>query len=576
MSSWRYVAVVATAAALLQCSAAPSASPRYSFFNSSATGNWPLLTERFILLADNQTQHLYGKPIWLRAGAAPKFLSAAVRPLQLDLYGQDLLKEVVTKQRGNKMPMIHLGDALNFSCQVEMTRFFGLMEDATQPAAGYERTTWVLAPGNHDGYFFGNEGRSDSWSDACTNGGGPVTHADFIRRYLAELAGQFPWLGDLNADSGIRVEPAVPPDNGSFVQGVAWHLDSAKPWLSYVVQLVDMTAKQYGGVPPNTQTVFGLLFDTSEYDDSPVLISQSARLATARLPAAPAQYDAGETGNIRADQVAAARTLLETAVSRTALKPFVVLMGHHPFNALTESAQSAIEEIRHDYFVPIYVSAHTHHAQYFVNETGPFNWLELNLGSVLDWQPEFRDFALSRNTDTGFVEVQTKQYQLDQTWHLNSDPDWEAKQDGKRYYLSNLEVSTLCPSLTHALCDDKMQDVLMQVELNEFLYSIEEFPTLSSDAWPVEDGVALTSDAHVIAAIHELLKPGSDLRRVTLFAQQLQRFDENRNASPHNGKTHADYRLQQALWASQRMHAKARFPEANQTYFILPVEPTTP
>src|SRR5882757_11282719 len=73
----------------------PPVDARYDFLNSSARGTWPTLAGPVLLVADNQTQHLYGDPFWMRSGVAPKFLHTAVRPLQLDLYGQDLLRWVI-------------------------------------------------------------------------------------------------------------------------------------------------------------------------------------------------------------------------------------------------------------------------------------------------------------------------------------------------------------------------------------------------------------------------------------------------------------------------------------------------
>ena len=72
-----------------------------------------------------------------------------------------------------------------------------------------------------------------------------------------------------------------------FLDGVAWRLDKTAHWRSYVVQLVNLSLRA------NESSAYGLLLDTSEYDDPPVSISDT--------PAGV--YDAGETGNVRDDQI---------------------------------------------------------------------------------------------------------------------------------------------------------------------------------------------------------------------------------------------------------------------------------
>jgi hypothetical protein len=60
--------------------------------------------------------------------------------------------------------------------------------------AGLQQT-WVMAPGNHDAYFFGNDAAADrltwrDWQRACVRGGSLMTKDRFVRSYLQVLFAQ--------------------------------------------------------------------------------------------------------------------------------------------------------------------------------------------------------------------------------------------------------------------------------------------------------------------------------------------------------------------------------------------------
>ena len=355
-------------------------SSSYAFYMNQPTGAaWTPAMRYVILVADNQTQHLYGDPFWMRSELGARAIHTAVRPLQLDLYGQDLLRWVLAyddlANSGDGLPIIHLGDGLNFSCEVEMNTFFVNMARAAVP--------WAMAPGNHDGYFFGTEANSTDWGKACENGGRPINHADFVRRYLDVLQKKY-GLPSLAGASGRWQRDAPTQGDVGFLDGLAWSLDASHPWRSFVTQLLNVREAN-SPVP-----AYVVLLDTSDYDEPPVLLGDGK------------QVDAGNTGSIRGAQIAAARDLLATrvpagsAVNQT--RPLVVLMGHHPYGVLTPDSRERMDSLMADMSAVTYVSAHTHTAQYFVNPGPKASWLELNLGSVLDWSPEFRQFSLSVNS----------------------------------------------------------------------------------------------------------------------------------------------------------------------------------
>jgi hypothetical protein len=506
-------------------------------------------------VADNQTQHLYNDPFLMRSKIGVGLVGASVRPVQLDLYGQDLLRWVIDYDIKGKTqtPIIHLGDGLNFSCAVEMQRFFESMDRATQG-----QLPWVMAPGNHDGYFFGNEASSTFWNTACKRGGGPVDHSSFIRQYLAVIQKEFK-LPSLQGERWQSSAPA-PGQPTPFLDSMEWHIDSQRHYLSWIVQLVNLSESD-----PTLPRVYALLFDTSEYEQPPTLIANSK------------QVDAGSTGSILRDQIEAAQRLLDAhSNSAPSEKPVILLMGHHNFGALTEPTQKAIQALREKYHVALYVSAHTHHSQYF--ENGDSRWLELNLGSVLDWTPEYRTLSLNQSQDKKQIELKTPQHLLEADWAKGTegtphaaDPTWQAKPGEPRYYMSFLEAGTFCVK-GGLVCSSQMQQKLMETELEEIKYSISIFKTTSSRRWPQNT----QSDQDVLAAIGAA-KASHDVTRETELAQQLQAFDEERvavpsDASPESqpGERHGEYRLWQALYASMRMRTRVTLPDSGQGFFVFP------
>src|SRR6185295_16085854 len=77
-----------------------------------------------------------------------------------------------------------------------------------------------------------------------------------------------------------------------------------------------------------------------------------------------------------------------------------VLMHHHPYDALGSRTKSRMDALREAGGMPFQVSAHTHSGRWLLHgshledpEPDPRDrdtWLELNLGSILDWPLEYR------------------------------------------------------------------------------------------------------------------------------------------------------------------------------------------
>ena len=130
----------------------PSLPADWSILVGQPTGT--VLTDSIVLVADNQLHNIYSDPVKLfRTAFTDKLISTSIRPALQDFYGQDVLHYVVSEEFEDR-PIVHLGDACDFSCTGEFAKFFSIMKSADGE--------WVMAPGNHDGYFFGNEHRRRS------------------------------------------------------------------------------------------------------------------------------------------------------------------------------------------------------------------------------------------------------------------------------------------------------------------------------------------------------------------------------------------------------------------------------
>ncbi len=108
------------------------------------------LTPSINIVSDNQRHEMLGGGVdWFRYAHADRLFKVAIRPPQLDLFGQDVMREMLTMTDGF---VLHLGDACDVSNTGEFGRFAWDMQLATDG--------WAMTPGNHDGFFFGNSSRT--------------------------------------------------------------------------------------------------------------------------------------------------------------------------------------------------------------------------------------------------------------------------------------------------------------------------------------------------------------------------------------------------------------------------------
>ena len=338
------------------------------------------------LVADNQQFHIGNEPFLFRSGATDRNVSSsAARVPQQDLFGNSLLGLAATDSRAM---IVHLGDAMDLSCAAEWDAFKHTLDTSGRPS-------WFWAPGNHDGYFFGNFiGPSWTWRAACGPSSSPMSKDQILAKYIAHL----------QTYSNNTLDPA----RGSFscaagascggLRGAAWHIESGdRFYRSFVVQELAVPAPAGVVLPPgsNVSGVSLMLIDTSTYERPP-------RIA----PSEPMfRYAAGESGHLGPAQLAIIERWLDVATKQGRR---VILAGHHPFNDIDESDRTRLQELMDTYHVATYVSAHTHWGTYYGHAgASTYSWLEPNLGSILDYDAEFGELSLgvSERSDQHFVRM---------------------------------------------------------------------------------------------------------------------------------------------------------------------------
>ncbi|MCI0342691.1 MAG: metallophosphoesterase, partial [Planctomycetales bacterium] len=305
------------ATAVVAASLAPAAGCRcHDYFDirapyelaSSPPGPLAPIGPPLLLVADSQFHHLTGSAVGYRALLFDWAVSTAIRPVPLDMFSPWVLAHALATAPPGAVA-IHLGDACDLSTVGEFVRFRDAMERSGLP--------WVFAPGNHDGYFFGNE-QSDSgltsalrailslfgldaardpdrmWEDSSLGSDGPMRKDLVVRLALASLALERAAPPGLRAALGIRsllpsspdedrlraIAQQIPPGRGEWslptgallgvlpLRSVRWNVDPVHEYRSYLVQEL-LLPPRAGSPGPRVRL---LLLDTANYDEPPVLL----------------------------------------------------------------------------------------------------------------------------------------------------------------------------------------------------------------------------------------------------------------------------------------------------------------
>lgn len=512
----------------------------------SLKGNWGIPPQEPLVgvpasldvavIADNQIHHLYGNPVWLRSGFTNQLVSATIRPVQLDFYAPAILQWIV-ENVGNRRPLVHLGDALNAGCVSEWETFVAIMN---QTGRG-----WVMAPGNHDAYYFGNGHFAlDDWLSVCDKGDGGdgrMTKDRLIEYYLRALSSQglLTLPQTIEAGKVIRVSQAtaVAPRRSNFleVKEVAWRIDRGRPWRSFVVQRLSLSLRS-APLP-----VVVVLLDTNQYARQPGL-----------LPWWFGARNAGVNGELLADQI----NIVDDWLARGQVN---FLMGHHPYEVITSQGKNAINRWRRERGMALYVSGHTHTAQWFVHEGEKTNWLELNVGSTTDWPPEFRTLYTEQAEVTDKVGLRSQRQQVAELWNAECDSDWEVDPDSPYFYIRYRDLVTPDPTET--------QVALMNTLLATHSWALQKIPSGTDNTrWP--PGTA--SDDEVLAKIEVTIEKTTSLNPKVSLARQLRDFEATRSVK--NPDDRKQFHLCQAMWSSKYDLDGVRAPGVDDAYLLAPKE----
>lgn len=328
-----------------------------------------------VLLADNQFRQPDGLPTFIHTRLPGTVNQSARRPVAVEAFGEDLFSALLghiqqfTQQ--HRPLVVHLGDAMDYSCLGEWQRFVRAMDRHQQP--------WLLVPGNHDGFWSGltHAGSEDKfeakakwwtseygrdrtvWQMQCgahQSESQVLSKPSFIKKYverfypLASIDGRFrmskPWSrGDLATEGQL------------FNDHCATTSSDCVPWRSWMAQRLRVS----------DAPIDLILLDTSRYENRPGFLFSSA----------------GEHAGLGPEQRAQAEDWLRKAEADGRR---VLLLGHHPIQDFSPAERDWLSRIAAQDGVIAYFSAHTHKGFQKVHRS---NALEVNIGSTVDGPIEF-------------------------------------------------------------------------------------------------------------------------------------------------------------------------------------------
>lgn len=428
----RTVAVAASCGALLLCgcvSVSPPASWEKSNNLRADRGEAPgqeqadvisrraSLTLPIALLADTQIHESRGTASRYWSLAGDEFVPVTIRTGQQVIGASDLL--LAARRHAKALPLtIHLGDAIDVSCESEWQEFTRTMQMVDgRPGAG----SWLLAPGNHDGFLVGNwypqktdRYNENYWSNVCNVGratkDGAVLHdrqpkPQLVSDYLKMLMGR---------------ERERDQDTLCVSDGVclSYRIDEKLGWTSYIVQLVRLPAAGSASRP-----VYMLLFDTSDYARKPRVELVGLR--------------AGEEAAISAGQLSAALSLLKSVPADA----YVILSGHHPLQQWNmadwpDAQRKLLHALLADpKVVPFVVTAHTHEGGWYRHQFEGRPIYELNIGSLSDAPLYYRTLAFEEvGSDT--LNIFSQRQMLDDMTRPTCD-DYRPPAEGSGYAVND-------------------------------------------------------------------------------------------------------------------------------------------
>ncbi len=556
----------------------PRFTPAWEKFDPTTATAW-LSTRKALLCSDCQFHNIYSKPLPERNLSAEAAASTAIRPPQLDLFAPDVLRWILKNGAPDKDVVIHLGDAMNLSTTGEFRKFIEVMKSAGTP--------WFMAPGNHDGYYFGVYPTHDEnlLADSAFMSGKPLEKDDFVRLYIAAIARQDePGCAALAAAIGIEsraeddieeVAKNIPlefdwkakPDATGLLARIAWRIDEVNPWHSYVLQRINMANENTGG-----REASSLLLDSCQYGRRPKMAPNAWR-------SYPIPINCGLTGQMMPDQLRKLRAWLEDSEGRGGDS----VMCHHPFERLEPYTRSSVGYLWREYDIGLMVTSHTH-AGYYAHHSlgGERDEVELNIGSTTDWPMEWRTLQVFLKPDDRkayiYAERKTLVGELRQLEGFFEN-GWEIPQDAPDDYRSYKRGKSAKGLLASYYLGDHYTPYWLKrprVRVNRAAIGTEtqvkttllwthhrlivEFPTdvRKGAEWPSD----CDSDVNVLTRINVVLDQGDFETQVRLLVE-LGDFEDSRSSFESESETSTNarrtrYKISQAAWASRFMAAKGR------------------
>jgi hypothetical protein len=368
-------------------------------------GRYIHLTRPIIAVGDTQEHNATGFPLHQEDGAVDTYVEVAQRPPEQPLFGRRLLEWAI--HRHPDMPLLHLGDVVDMSCQSEWIRMRRIFETGGQPK--------VILPGNHDGLLFGIfnhdlltdylKGEVLEWQRGCrqtseaedvppgSDGKGPALNKRmFIQKYIEFLAtGPHHHFG-LKSAQKVRdlrdIQLAwINPDEEGFVEKVDANLVFGRNYAtSFIVHKLRVPAEPNA---PRRVTIVGI--DTSQLSVAIGVLN----MLTGDSP--------GDTGRILDEQ---ARIIDAYVQGAQRAGEIVIFAGHHSWNQLDIESRNRLTKIMKQVDNPlVYISAHTHEGWWAMHRLGSRSLLELNVSSLADWPLAYRRLAFAYDPAAKRIKV---------------------------------------------------------------------------------------------------------------------------------------------------------------------------
>ncbi len=561
----------------------PRYSPAWEEFQPEESEGWKS-SKKVLLVADCQLHNLYSKALPERNPTAVAAINTAIRPPQLDLFSADVLEWILTQGAKGSEAVLHLGDALDLACEGEFRDFLEVMKTAKKP--------WLMAPGNHDFFYFGtyNPQDVDLWDRACYGSTRRLPKDEFIRLYVAAILSQDdPGCIALSKALGLEArrmeDPAVlgkdipltfewhnPASSSGLLDAIAWNIDSEAPWRSFILHAANLDDPSQKG----SKRIRAMLMDSSQFQREPTLIPNAWECF-------PVQLNCGSSGEMLPNQMRLIRRWMESEGGSA--KNSWTLMCHHPFGVMAPRTKSSLGWLWSHESVPIFVSAHTHNGKFIYHDLGgEQSELELNLGSTTDWPMDWRtlEYFWHKEKKKLFIE-ETRHSMIDEIGHRPGyfERSWEvsagANDDYRKYTQGQSSNSLLFDfylahhmtppwigqpaiSAPQAAIDSAFQ--VKNTLLATYFRLVATFPTRPTTRdphWPK----GCSNDQQVMERLIQSLNRTLSLEDKVAMLKEMELFERHRASKDSltgkpNDTDRARFKVSQAVWGSRYAFSKGR------------------